>query len=424
MTSWLERRPRAVVASALGAWALLACLLITRTPAGAFSHDFQGHVQHTRILYNQKRLAYPREGGETYQPPLYYMLNTLFLPNKPSHTFWVRLMSVLYGLLTLLLMVRFLSRLHISHSAQLMVLSFVATTPAFLFMFSTYNNDSLATLLSIALMMTLYEWMIQGKRPWIIGFGLLSVVALYTKLSVAFLLGPLCAILGVLAWFRAMRWERVRAVFFAVGVGVLSLGPWLIRNYRYSGYFTPSSADFPVDDRIHLSKTPFRTVFTLEGWSPSEWKDPYAHLWEGTHHKKNSFIAYVFTTSLFSEYTFEGFPQALPWAIALVHAILWMSALALAYRTKISRFSVGLLVLGAAALTSLIFRSAYASLMDFRYIAWAWLPEAVLYTTTLIPRNSEKSPSSKIFPALFISGAIVQSIFWFFLVVGGRWNIP
>ncbi len=34
--------------------------------------------------------------------------------------------------------------------SQAIALGFIATTPAFLFQFTTYNNDSLATLLSIA----------------------------------------------------------------------------------------------------------------------------------------------------------------------------------------------------------------------------------------------------------------------------------
>src|SRR6266700_1866297 len=102
----------------LVAWLLLATVFIARSPAGAFNHDAKGHIEHTRILFYQHRLALPREGWETYQPPLYYLINTLFSPDNPSHVFRVRLMSVLYGGATLLLMGALLTRFGMPPSTQ------------------------------------------------------------------------------------------------------------------------------------------------------------------------------------------------------------------------------------------------------------------------------------------------------------------
>ena len=98
---WSPSRSRLILAGGLIVWVLFAFLFIARTPSGAFTYDYHGHMEHTRILYDEHRLALPREGWESYQPPLYYIVNVLFSPHRPSHSFQVRLMSVLYGVLTL-----------------------------------------------------------------------------------------------------------------------------------------------------------------------------------------------------------------------------------------------------------------------------------------------------------------------------------
>lgn len=427
MKPWMDRHPRCALSGGLMAWFLFAFLFIARSPAGAFSHDFRGHVQFTQILYSERRIPLPREGWETYQPPLYYLINTLFSPERPSHTFQIRLMSALYGILTLLLITRLLARYAILPSAQLIVLAFVASAPSFIFMFTTYNNDSLATLLSVAILVTAHAWILEGRRRSVIFLGVLILAGLYTKLTVVFPLAALCMILGLLGLFRKLPWKRIVPVFGAVGLGTLLLSPWLLgHNYRHTGLLTPTPADFPVDSRVRLPQTALRTVLTPPLWNSQEWKDPFAHLWGEAHHKKNSYLSYLFVTSIFDEYTFASLPPALPWAIVFLHGILLITALGRANSSAIGRLCLGFIVLGIVFLTSLIFRSPYASYMDFRYIAWLWLPGALLYATHLVFAQPRTSPFglSSLFRALFVSGAVLQGLFWFALVVGGRWNIP
>jgi 4-amino-4-deoxy-L-arabinose transferase-like glycosyltransferase len=384
-------------------------------------------VQFTQILYNQRRLPLPLEGWETYQPPVYYLINTLLSPQHVSHTFLVRTMSVFYGVCTLLLIIRLLVRFQVPPSVQMMVLSFIATTPAFLFMYTTYNNDSLATLLSVAILVTAYEWILQGQRWLIFLFGMLIAAGVYTKLTVVFPVAALCMVLGFLGLSHQVSWERIWPVFIAVSLGALLLSPWLVaHNYRHTGHLTPTPADALVESRIHLSKSAWQTVLTPPGWSHEEWKDPYAHLWEESYTKKNSYLAYLFNTSVFSEYRFEILPSVIPWTMLILHAILWIAAPLRARKSAIGRLSLGFIVLGAGCLTSLIFRAPYASHMDFRYIAWVWLPFAMLYATCLVttspamPRFSIES----LFRILMISGVVVQGMFWLALVLGGQWNIP
>ncbi len=414
-----------ILAGGLVAWLLLATVFIARSPAGAFNHDAKGHIEHTQILYRQHRLALPREGWETYQPPFYYLVNTLFSPNNPSHTFRVRLMSVLYGCVTLLLMGRLLTRFNAPPSAQVLVLFFIATTPAFLFMFTTYNNDSLATLLSVGILVMADQWIEKGRLSTMIQMGILMTAGLYTKLSVAYLMTALVIIVGYLAWSGRIVTNRFISLLAAAIISVLLLTPWLIgHNYRLTGELTPIPADFPLYEQVRLPHSPLKTLLTPPGWSHGEWKDPYAHVWEPVNHKKNSFLAYLFVTSIFGEYTFEFLPPSIPWAIIVLHAFIWIVALTMMWQSVAGKLAFSFLAIGIVSLASLILRAPYAVLMDFRYIAWVWLPIAILYTAGLRSSTAASSRRAAVFRAAMISGTLLQGLVWLALIIGGRWNIP
>jgi len=420
-------RPGLVLTGGLLAWSLYAFLFIARSPSGAFTHDFQSHLVHTRILYNQHRLALPREGWETYQPPLYYAVNTLFSPNRPSHAFWIRLMSVLYGALALFLMSRLLTHSHISPQAQESTLLFIATTPAFLFLFSTYNNDSLATLLSIAFLVVAYEWVHQRQNWQLIGLGILTTAGLYTKLNMAFPAGAVVTVLAVMAGMGKFPWILLRRLIGTLAVSVALLTPWLVgHNYRLTGRLTPVPADFPVFEDIRLPHTPLQTVLTPPGWTPGEWKDPYTHVWDKTNHKKNSYLAYVFDTSIFGEYTFAFLPPVLPWAILFLHAGLWIGALWRVRRSPYGVLAVSFIALGLLGLMTIFFRAPYAGLMDFRYVAWLWLPIALLFSAVLASASSEHETffSPSLFRVVMLLGTFLHVSFWLILFIGGQWNIP
>jgi hypothetical protein len=407
---------QAVVIAGLGLWVAGACLFIVRSPDGAFTHDLRGHLEHTRILYNERRLAAPREGWETYQPPLYYMINTLFSPNERRHMLWVRLLSVFYGTLTLLWMSRLLTRCDIAPPHQALVLFWIATTPAFLFLFTTYNNDSLATLLSIGILDQAWEWVSDGERRSLILLGVLATAGLYTKLTLIYPISALLVVLGYLSVSRHLPKDRILPIFAVFGISFLLLAPWLVgHNYRLTGELTPAPADFPLSADIRLPSSPLKTFLTPPGWTRGEWKDPYAHVWERTNNKKASYLAYLFATSIFGEYTFEFLPPIIPWAMVVVSAMLWTGALLRVRKSGHGRLSLAFIGLGVLALATLFFRAPYVTLMDFRYIAWVWLPMAVLLASCLT--------SVTFFRSLLFCGIVLNGTLWLALVAGGQWNL-
>jgi 4-amino-4-deoxy-L-arabinose transferase-like glycosyltransferase len=410
------KSPRRVLA-VVGFWIAASGLFVLRSPSPAYTHDFRGHLQHTVILFRAHRLAFPREGWETYQPPLYYLINCLLVPTHESHVLRVRLMSTLFGGISLLLMSWMLTRRRVAASIQVLVLCFIATTPAFLFLFTTYNNDSLAVPLAMGILITAFEYVSRPERRKLVLLGALTIAGLYTKLSVAFPIVALAVVLGGYVLLGKLAWARVWPVFAVLAVSVLMLAPWLIgHNYRLSGRLIPTSADAYTNDAYHLPHSSLRTVLTPPGWTRGEWKDPFAHVWEAENHKKNSFLAYLFDTSVFGEYTFEFLPAVLPWGMLLIHAGLWLAAIWRARQSSEGLACLGLIVVGFLCASSLIFRAPFGGFMDFRYIAWVWLPGALIYATCLLRQS--------FFRVVMAVGSLLNASLWLVLVLTGRWNIP
>jgi 4-amino-4-deoxy-L-arabinose transferase-like glycosyltransferase len=333
-------------------------------------------------------------------------------------------MSVVYGSLALLLMSWTLTRCNVAPPTQAIVLCFIATTPAFLFMFTTYNNDSLATFLSVGILATAYAWISEGRGWQLVLLGILSTAGLYTKLTVVFCLASLLCVLGFLLWRKKLTFDRIAPVAGVLTISVLLLTPWLIgHNYHYTGRLSPTAAESYINDRFHLPSAPLRTLLTPPGWSQGEWKTPYVQLWENTNHKKNSYLAYLFDTSVFDEYTFEFMPPAIPWAIVTLHGFLWIAALFRARQSPYGVLSLSLILLGFILLPALIFKAPFSGFMDFRHIAWVWLPGAVLYSTCLIT-SARPNLLNSFSRAAMISGTFLHGLLWLALMAGGHWNIP
>jgi hypothetical protein len=164
--------------------------------------------------------------------------------------------------------------------------------------------------------------------------------------------------------------------------GVLFL-PWLIgHNYAQTGHLLPAPADENRADfeQVKLPQSPLRTLLTPPGTRRFEWKDPFAHGWGADPiTKKYSFTAYLLSTWMFDEFEFYYLPGLVLWLMVMVHVGLALCGAAAARHTEVGRSA--LLVIGAGLLlfSSLIFRYPYATLMHFRYVAWIWLPLAILW---------------------------------------------
>lgn len=132
-------------------WLTVASVYAYRSVWFHRSSDHWGQLQYAEIIVRENRLPFPREGRVTYNPPLYYFINSLLFPesikgNNTLHINSVRAMSIVYGAIAIVFMWWLLNLIGLNPCSQMVSLLFVSTTPMFVFEFSTYNNDSLSTI--------------------------------------------------------------------------------------------------------------------------------------------------------------------------------------------------------------------------------------------------------------------------------------
>jgi hypothetical protein len=372
----------------VAAWLLLGTLYVLNTSNDHYGHDYGGHVEYTQLVAQMvpamHRLPGPYVGWQTFHPPLYYLINTALAPASPGHPRYVRLMSVAFGAAVLALIAHVLSRIPVSPAAQGLTLLFTASTPAYLFVFTAYNNDALAVLESVALLILAYRLSTRWSLPSALLFLLVATAGLYTKYTVIYTVGVVMGMV-VLGMIRGRVPHRLGRRLLALGAlaGVLFL-PWLVgHNYAYAHKLFPFNSENGINAELRLPKGALATILTPPGISNGEWADPFTHQWEATGNKKTSYLAYLLASSIFGEYSFAEPSPALPWVILYAHLILLGMSLRVIRHSRLTRAAALSIGLGVLALTSFVLRLPYAPTMDYRYVAWIWLPLSILYAALL-----------------------------------------
>ncbi|HVO33840.1 MAG TPA: hypothetical protein VMU17_07980, partial [Elusimicrobiota bacterium] len=194
-----------IVASVILVWGLLTSRFILKNPLNdLFIHDYGGHLEYSEILGIQKRFPKPLEGWETYQPPLYYLVTSRLMPNQLRiHVLLVRMLSVLLGMIAMVLLAITLSELRYAAWIQAVVLAFLGTTPGFFFIFQSYNNDTLSSVLSLAILVCAFKLSQDWRSPLAIAYTAACALGLYTKYSVGMTIICLVPVMGWLAWRHA-----------------------------------------------------------------------------------------------------------------------------------------------------------------------------------------------------------------------------
>jgi 4-amino-4-deoxy-L-arabinose transferase-like glycosyltransferase len=216
------------------------------------------------------------EGGyvtslyEWYQPPLYYALIApqiafvnlvwpgtipqVFPPVDPAFPDYgdnlfaavadpafaapglraARFFSVVLGLGTLLVVHRMAMRVSGGDRAvALTATGLMAFIPQYTYLTGYVTNDNLAVLLSAVCLLALLRLLdpVEGRSQWrVAGTGLLLALALYTKLSLLFLLplGMLCLLLRLARHRSASRWLLESFILASAALLPFLLGVWVL----------------------------------------------------------------------------------------------------------------------------------------------------------------------------------------------------
>ena len=382
--------PFAVVALV---WAIAGLPYLFRTPDTLRAHDAGAHIAYTRTIMEQGRLPTVSDTYQGWQPPLYYLAASTILPNSDLHTTAVRVVSWLFGLCTLALVYYNLRRFAVARLASVVALVFLATTPKFVMYFTTYNNDAAVGVLAVAIVTLLLG--LRGRWvPWqALALWALAVVAINVKLTVGALFAAIFVLLALDWWTRPAR-RREIGLLILLGVSVpLTLLTWiLLHNLPTSGELLPTPLGLiPAD--FALIDPPWRAL-TPPALMNGEWVDPYGYsaVVDGVRWKASNFWSFHFVTSIYGEYIWMSPPAAVFWGLVWVHAIVLFVAVGEVRRSAVTTEMGALAALGVIFLIPYPMLDPYTPNMDFRFIAWTWLPYTVLLASAIARRAERAVP--------------------------------
>jgi hypothetical protein len=434
-TPRFDGRPHAWVIWIAMGFVLLALMSIGHVTAIAFSnwteqHDLDAHVEYSQLIAKNHALPHPRAGWTTYHPPLFYLFTQPFKPLQDTRRVFIDNVrsanAVLFGSLFLFCILGVAHALKLRKMPTLLVVGFLVTMPSVVQLFTSFNNDPMATGLTSLMALAALKFYRANRRRTAVAWGILVVVAgvlaLYAKFTSLF---ALLALATFLAIGLAMRRRNPRA-FWLVGMVALCLSallPYLfLHNYRSTGSFFPHNVEKPTDmafSSMDLHGGRLRFLLTPPLLTDGEWTTPYATgdgqgaLWW----PKNNILASAFVTSLYGEWNFNrrGRPDGtflLPkntWGWLGVWVHLLFLPLALASRSSTAR--------SARLLAGLIFCTHVAHVMgvmpfynaaNFRYYAWILLPIAVAAIEGLQQRSSRGARTSVAAIAVLGLGTLIH----------------
>jgi hypothetical protein len=389
---------------------LLALMSIGHVTAIAFSkwpeqHDVDAHVEYSQLVAKNHALPHPRAGWITYHPPLFYLFTQPFKPLQDTRRVFIDNVrwanAFLFGTLFLFCFLGVAHALRLREMPTLLVVGFLVTTPSVVQLFTSFNNDPMATGFTSLMALAALKFYQADRRGAAVAWGILVVVAgvlaLYAKFTSLFALLALAMFLAIGLATRRLK-PRAFGLAGMVALCLLALLPYLFfHNYRSTGSFFPHNVEKATDmafSSMDLHGGRLRFLLTPPLLTDGEWSTPYAtgDGQEDMWWPKKNILASAFVTSLYGEWDFNqrGRPKGafiLPkntWAWLGVWTHLLFLPLALASRSSTAR--------SALLLAALIFCSHVAHVMavmpfynaaNFRYYAWILLPIAVAATVAL-----------------------------------------
>lgn len=402
-------------------WIVIATVYLQRNERPQRCMDFWGHVKYTAVIINEKRLPKPFEGWQTYQPPLYYLINSTIAPEAFKkdivvHIRYVEYLSVFYGVCVLLAIGWLLEKFNVSSKVLLLVLLFIASTPKFTFIFSSYNNDSLATLLSVLIVVLSYKLYLGWSRKIAVLLFLFTCCGVYTKFTsfIAIFAVFIVCCLDILE-NKPTGAHQKKIIKILLIASLLYLPYAHFHNFKHSGEYLPSNfSGIAAQAGLHLPKDKSilnivlpTSVFEIR---PHKWDDPFHHSWSTKQStKKSDYWSSSFINSIFGESSFKTPEVVFVWLLLFIHLFIRVSGIRQIFVSNINKVFGLLILIAHLGQIAFIFQAPYAPSMDYRYIAWTWLPWSYLYAKAL----SENSTWSRVLEKVIVAAILIQTFILF-----------
>lgn len=387
-------------------WFFIAYIYLNHVSIDHCSNDFWQHIEYTEIITTQHRFPAPYDGFQTYHPPFYHLLNSIIIPksiieNKQSHAHFGQLLSIIYGALMLAIIYLGIKEINKNPKEQILILLYIASTPMFTFMYTTYNNDSLANLLSMGIIVLSYRLYLSWSKNLALLLMILAIIALYTKYTVA---ASIIAVVAVcLKNLLKLKYPNLnqKKIILILCSSFLFLIPWLIfHNYYYTGKLFPSNFE-----RQH-SKYEWSTIKSFvrivlptaifKDFS-KKWQTVSNHPFGGVATKKYDYWTYIFLNTVTQGAVFKTPGYTFILFLLILHLIVYFAGMREIFKTNITKLAA-FVILAAHTfqIIALIYyhaRQPFSAFygdnpfITYRYFCWDLIGWGILYGSAVSKEN-------------------------------------
>jgi 4-amino-4-deoxy-L-arabinose transferase-like glycosyltransferase len=336
--------------------------------------------------------AFERGDFEYYQPPLAYLIDAVVCAMAGDRALIAcRLVSFLFGLLSLVVLGAALARLGCGPAARRLGVAFLALLPVHAYFTSLVSNTPLAWLIAMLLthqilvLLSGAHWSPSGARPWIhLRLGLLLGAGLLTQSSLTLFAPVIVFAYAWVAWM-ARRPARLAGALVALGIGAAIAAPWYARNLAvYHSLFALEMGFGPPitvpQDLLGMVRVVLATIRTF--WMPMS-HVPDTAMVEIVRRTEVDFVIAYAAVAVWWVQIRRRDAGVVAMAVLLALAIASHLALNLVWIESEGRF----LLPAAAAIVYFIVQPTIALLARVRRgeaIAWAWLVVLALHPYLLL----------------------------------------
>lgn len=377
-------------------WIFIAAWYLIHTKWGdmdiSMCYDCLRHFGKTHWIAVEHRLT----GGTemSHQPPLYYLINSIIFkdtlfPNHQNenpmpHINVVRALSVIYGGLTLFLLSSLLKQITKHELDKLLVLLYLCTTPKFVNIFTSYNNDVLLILLIAALGVIAYKLYYRASFLLEVGLFITAVASIFTKYtSVLFIISLILICCKNFLRFKPPMKNELRIILILT-LSLITLIPWI--------YYCKKIANPPVELSPAWDTNVFKGINNTDyGWlmrniiqaskmviripllqlPKRAWEDPWVHTLDEPQTKKSDFWAYSWISSAIGAVIYHKPSQQVIWLLLFVHLLIYIIAFREIFRSKITQLATFIIFFtGFMHLGYLVEKNFEGSAFDYRYQGW------------------------------------------------------
>ena len=296
---------------------------------GANNSDGTGHWGY---LYRVLHGSLPESNEyQFYQPPLFYIISTVFVKaamlvtggnDLNGYMYMSQVVSCIASCVMLVTFSEIMDELNISKRVQIIPLALTAFYPAQMLVAGRMNNDALVFMFMVLALYFTLRWHKEQKLGFIIGIAVTIGCGMMTKINgalIAFVTGPIM-IYHFIKRVKSKDSTRIKDIVVQLAVFaviVFPLGLWYpIRNYILFDQPLNFVWDLGAGSHVYTGNASF-----FERWIHIPFLNYPERPYFNTSEDASVWMAFI-KSGMHGEFTWDNLPSILAWGSDYIHALL------------------------------------------------------------------------------------------------------